>query len=86
MSEFPTVFEGQVRTMPGEKFHISVTTDTRPFCETIQRTIPFAYKDKLKKEIDLLVGPQSRNRLNDPNRIRTYLNSTSSFAANTIPP
>ena len=56
MFEFPTVFDGHVRTMPGEKFHISLTTDARPFCVTTPRTIPFAYRDKLKKEIEILVS------------------------------
>ena len=55
MSEFPTVFDGKVRTMPGETFHISLTDDARPFCVTTPRTVPFAYREKLKDEIDLLV-------------------------------
>ena len=55
MSEFPSVFDGQVRTMPGEQFHISLTDEARPFCVTSPRTIPFAYRDKLKKELDLLM-------------------------------
>ena len=55
MSEIPSVFDGQIRTMPGETFHISLTDDVRPFCVTTPRTIPFAYQDKLKQEIDLLV-------------------------------
>ena len=55
MAEFPSVFDGQVRTMPGEKFHISLTEGARPFCVTAPRSIPFAYRDKLKQEIDLLV-------------------------------
>ena len=38
--------------MPGETFHISLTEDARPFCA---RTVPFAYREKLKDEIDLLV-------------------------------
>ena len=53
MAEFPSVFDGQVHKLPGEKFHISLIADARPFCITTPRTIPFAYKDKLK-EIDLL--------------------------------
>ena len=38
--------------MPGEQFHISLI---RPFCVTTPRSIPFAYHEKLKQEIDLLV-------------------------------
>ena len=41
MAEFPSVFDGQVRTMPGEQFHISLTEDARPFCVTTPRSIPF---------------------------------------------
>ena len=55
MAEFPKVFDGQVRTMPGEKFHISLTKEAKPFCVSTPRTIPFAYREKLKEEIDLLV-------------------------------
>lgn len=55
MAEFPTVFDGQIRTMPGETFHISLTSDARPFCVTTPCTIPFAYREKLKNEIDLLI-------------------------------
>ena len=55
MSEFPTVLDGHIRTMPGEKFHISMTDDVFPFCVNTPRTIPFVYRDKLKQEIDLLV-------------------------------
>lgn len=55
MSEFPSVFDGQIRTMPGEKFHISLTDDAQPFCVYTPRTIPLAYRGKLKDEIDLLV-------------------------------
>ncbi len=56
MSEFPSVFDGQIRAMPGEEYHISLTDEARPFCMTTPRTIPFAYRDKLKKEMDLLVS------------------------------
>ena len=55
MAEFPSVFDGQIRTMPGEQFHISLTEDARPFCVTTPRSIPFAYREKLKQEIHLLV-------------------------------
>ena len=56
MTEFPSMFDGQIRTMPGEKFHISLMADARPFCVTTPRTVPFAYRDKLQSEIDLLVS------------------------------
>jgi hypothetical protein len=53
MSEFPSVFDG---TMPGEKFQISLTDDARPFCVSGLHAIPFAYREKLKQELDLLVA------------------------------
>ena len=53
IAEFPSVFDGQVHTMPGEQFHISLTGDAHPFCVTTPRSIPFTYHEKLKQEIDL---------------------------------
>ena len=55
---YPTVFDGQIRVMPGEEFHISVVANAQPFCVHTPRTIPFAYRDRLKAELDLL---QSQN-------------------------
>ena len=54
MSEYPHVFDGNVKTMEGEKFHIALTDDAKPFCVHTPRTIPFAYRDKLQKELQLL--------------------------------
>ena len=51
--EFPSVFDGQIKTMDGEKFHIALTNDAQPFCVHTPRTIPFAFCDKLKAELDL---------------------------------
>lgn len=56
MAEFSSVFVGQICTMPGKKFHIALTADTWPFCVTTPRIVPFAYRDKLQNEIDLLVS------------------------------
>ena len=53
-SQFPTVFDGNIRTMEGEKFSISLKEDAVPFCVKPPRSIPFAYRDKLKTELDLL--------------------------------
>ena len=52
--EFPQVFDGQIKTMEGEEFHISLTDDAVPFCVNTPRSIPFAYRDKLKSELELL--------------------------------
>ena len=51
--EFPSVFDGHIK-MEGEKFHIALTEDAQPFCVRTPRTIPFAFRDKLKVELDLL--------------------------------
>ena len=40
--------------MEGEKFHIYLTDDAKPFCVNTPRSIPYAYRDKLKAELDLL--------------------------------
>ena len=34
---YPTVFDGQIRNMEGEKFHISLTDDAKPFCVNTPR-------------------------------------------------
>ena len=52
--QYPTIFDGQIRCMEGEMFHISLTDDARPFCVNTPRSIPFAYREKLKAELDLL--------------------------------
>ena len=54
MTEFPIIFNGQVRSMEGEQFHISLTDNATPFCVNTPRSIPFTYRDKLKSELDLL--------------------------------
>ena len=46
MLAYPTVFDGQIRSMEGEQFHISLTDDARPFHVNPPRSIPFAYWDK----------------------------------------
>ena len=52
----PNMFDGQIRTMEGEKFHISLRPDAKPFCVNTPQSIPFAYLNKLKDEIDLLLA------------------------------
>ena len=54
LKEFPSVFAEQIRTITGEEFHISLTKDGKPFCVNTPRSIPFAYLDKLKAELELL--------------------------------
>ena len=38
----------------GKEFHIYLADDARPFCVSTPRSIPDAYHDKLKTELDLL--------------------------------
>ena len=54
VNQFPTIFNGSIHTMDGEKFSISLQEDAIPFCVKTPRLIPFAYRDKLKTELDLL--------------------------------
>ena len=54
MTEYPSVFDGQIKTMEGEKFRIILTDDAKPFCVHTPRVIPFAFRDKLRAELELL--------------------------------
>ena len=54
MATFPTVFDGQIRVMQGEEFHIAIDDTAKPFCVHTPRTVPFAYRDKLQSELNLL--------------------------------
>ena len=54
MAEFPSVFDGKIKTMEGEKFHITLAEDARPFCVHTPRAIPFDLRDMLKAELELL--------------------------------
>ena len=54
VKEFPTVFDGNIRSMDGEEFHIHLTDDAKPFCVNTPRSIPFVYRDKLATERELL--------------------------------
>ena len=54
MTTFPTVFDGQIRVMQGKEFHIVIEDAAKPFCVHTPHTIPFAYRDKLQAELNLL--------------------------------
>ena len=58
MVELPTVFDGRIKNMEGEMFHISLTDDKEPFCVTTPQAIPIVYCDKLKAQLDLLQWQQ----------------------------
>ena len=51
---FPSVFDGQVKSMEGEEFHIQLVDGAQPFCVHTPCTIPFAYREKLQDELALL--------------------------------
>ena len=53
-ADYPSVFDGVVKTMEGELFHIALTEDAKPFCVHTPHTIPYAFRDKLKAELQLL--------------------------------
>ena len=40
--------------MEGEQFHIALTEEAKPFCVKTPRAVPFAYRDKLKAELETL--------------------------------
>ena len=40
--------------MQGEEFHIAIDDTAKPFCVHTPHTIPFAYRDKLQAELNLL--------------------------------
>ena len=52
--------------MKGEKFHITLTDNTIPFCIKTPRSIPFAYRDKLKAELDLLLSQNIITPVTEP--------------------
>ena len=54
MQEFSPVFDGEVTAMEGETFAIALMEEAKPFCVKAPRAVPFAYHDKLKKELDQL--------------------------------
>ena len=43
MREFPSVFDGRIKTMDEEKFHITLAENAKPFCVNTPRAIPYAY-------------------------------------------
>ena len=56
ITEFPTVFEGQVKCMPGETFRTTLREDSKPFCVSTPRQIPLPYWEKLKEQLDTLLA------------------------------
>lgn len=56
--EFPTVFDGRIRAMPGEEFEIHIRDDAVPFCATTPRRVPLSLREPLREELEKL---QSEN-------------------------
>ena len=54
INEFPSVFNNEVKPMEGEQFHIALIDEAKPFCVKTPRTIPYAYREKLKAELQSL--------------------------------
>ena len=54
MAEFPSAFNDTIDTMEGEEICITLRENAKPFCVRAPRTVPFAYREKLKAELDLL--------------------------------
>ena len=66
MKEFPTVFDGQIRTMPGEVFKIVTTDEAKPFCVNTPRTIPYAHMGPTKDELQLLESQSIISKQTEP--------------------
>ena len=54
MVEYPEVFDGVIRVMPGEAFRICLRDGAKPFCVNTPRRIPLAYREPLKAQLDQL--------------------------------
>ena len=54
IQKFPTVFDEKIRMMDGEKFCIQLNDNAKSCCVSAPRTIPCAYRDKVKLELDAL--------------------------------
>ena len=55
VNEFHEVFDGKLRTMPGEEFRIKLEDEAVPFCVKTPRAIPYAYREQVKKQLDQMV-------------------------------
>ncbi|XP_043217806.1 uncharacterized protein LOC122379571 [Amphibalanus amphitrite] len=55
-SEFPTVFDGHIRVMPGEQFKIHLREEAVPFRVSSPRRVPLSLRTPLKDELQKLVS------------------------------
>ena len=58
MKEFPSVFDGRIKTMEGENFHISLRSNAKPFCVKTPRSI--------QGQAQIRVRPTARARNHRP--------------------
>jgi len=49
VQDFLSIFNGKITTMEGELFTICLLEGAEPFCVKASQSIPFAYREKLKK-------------------------------------
>ena len=70
--EFPTIFDGNIRMMEGEEFHITLTEHAKPFCVNAPQSVPFVYHDKLKAEFELLQHQQIIAPMRGHRMVRSY--------------
>ena len=54
IQELPKVFDGVLRTMPGELFSIKLQPDATPICVNTPRRVPFPQRSALKAQLDKL--------------------------------
>ena len=54
IQELPKVFDGILRTMPGELFSIKLQPDTTPISANTPRRVPFPRRSALKAQLDKL--------------------------------
>ena len=66
LREFDRVFDGRIRTMPGEEFTIHLREDARPFCVTTPRRVPLSLREPLKAELDRLEAEGVIRRVTTP--------------------
>lgn len=66
MREFPTVFDGVVRVMPGEVFKIVLDREAKPFSVSTPRRVPIPYQEKLKQQLDKLLADGIITRVTEP--------------------
>ena len=56
IAEFPKVFDGVLRVMPGEVFTIQLKDGACPFCVNTPHRVPFAFREPLKEQLDTLTA------------------------------